>query len=937
MKKIVLIDSHAIIHRAFHALPPLTAPGSGEPVNAVYGFASILLRILKELQPDYLVAAFDMPGKTFRHEQYEEYKAHRAPTPDELKSQFAKVHELVEAFGIPVFQKEGYEADDIIGTMTRELSCLPAGRAGEKGCEVIIITGDSDALQLVRSNVKVYTMKKGVNDIAVYGVDEVRERYGLEPEQLIDFKGLKGDASDNIKGVKGIGEKTATDLLKKFGSINEIYAALEKKNSDPFEMGISETIAKKLREGKQDAIFSRELARIDQYVPLYEGRGFSPGGRDSSRAREPIMVRLEDVAWHNGSHEAAVTEIFRKYGFLSLLKRLSSGADTRGRNKRLVRKKEKMGAEQPTLLDVAGVAQDTAAVLPIKNTKEFSAYLKKYTQQRHTGLLLVDGHICIVGEVTTKKALNKHSNILENMRMFLLDDVAPQSRDAKKFFHERRFVCHDTKSLTRFLHTRGVELGEVEFDTMIAAYLVDSSARDFSWAAVASRELGRPVRTNSPDDLKHFFQVAASLKTRLAAANAEKIFYDIELPLPRVLADMEDRGILLDQKLLGRVGKKLGRALQDLTEEIHGLAGSEFNINSSQQLSNVLFNVLGIGTTGLRKTEKGGVISTRESELGKLKSEHPIVEKVLDYRELAKLKSTYIDALPELVDLKDGRLHTTFNQTGTSTGRLSSSNPNLQNIPTLSEYGREVRKAFIAQKGFVLVSFDYSQIELRVAAHMAHDEKMIEAFRNGADIHTMTASVVYHVPPEDVTPELRRAAKTLNFGVLYGMGQNAFAEATGFSRADAKRFIDEYFRDFSGVRNFIERTKEFAREHGYVETLFHRRRYIPEIISPNFQIRREAERMAVNMPVQGSATGDIIKLAMVKVRAWVARKKLEQRVRMLLQVHDELVFEIAETCAPELIPEMRLIMESVTDLDVPLVVDVKAGYNWGEQKKFTEG
>ncbi len=887
MKKIVLIDSHAIIHRAFHALPPLN-DSRGEPVNAVYGFASILLRILKELRPDYLAAAFDMPGKTFRHEQYEAYKAHRPPTPDELKSQFAKVHELVEAFGIPVFQKEGYEADDIIGTMTREL-------AAEKDCEVIIITGDSDALQLVRSNVKVYTMKKGVNDIAVYGEDEVHQRYGLMPEQLIDFKGLKGDASDNIKGVKGIGEKTAADLLKKFGSIDKMYEALEKGKA-----GISETIAAKLREGKKDAIFSRELARIDQHVP--------------------IMVQPEDVVWHDGSHEAAAAKLFRKYGFLSLVKRLSNNGgddDIKKDAKKSQRKTGGVATAQPSLLDLSDIQTDT---LLVRGVKEFSAYLKKRRRKVRTALLLANGLVYIVGDGDGP---------------FLLEDVAMKSRDAKKFFEKSAFVCHDAKSLIRFLRRYGIELGEVEFDTMIAAYLVESSGRDFSWVAIASRELGRPVQQDSPDDLGCFFDGAAALETKLAAAGAEKIFRDIELPLTRILAGMEDRGILLDRKLLGKIGEKLDRELEGLTAKIHALAGSEFNINSAQQLSNILFNVLGIGTKGLRKTEKGGVVSTRESELEKLKGEHTIIGRVLDYRELAKLKNTYVDSLPELVDPTDGRLHTTFNQTGTSTGRLSSSNPNLQNIPILSEYGREVRKAFIAKKGFLLVSFDYSQIELRVAAHMAHDEKMIEAFRSGADIHAMTAAVVYHVPPEKVTPELRRAAKTLNFGVLYGMGQNAFAEATGFSRVEAKRFIGEYFRDFSGIARFIGATKEFAAEHGYVETLFGRRRYIPEIFSPNWQIRREAERMAINHPIQGTATGDIIKLAMVRVYEWVHGKKLEERIRMLLQVHDELVFEIAEDRAQKSIPEMRRIMESVADLDVPLVVDVKAGYNWGEQKKFS--
>jgi DNA polymerase-1 len=519
---------------------------------------------------------------------------------------------------------------------------------------------------------------------------------------------------------------------------------------------------------------------------------------------------------------------------------------------------------------------------------------------------------------------------------FVLDGrvLKSENRGVKDFFMTRDFAVHDEKSVIRFLSVYGIEPCSVVFDTMIAAYLVGSSDKDFSWSAVASRELGRPIQTTSPADLACFFDVVASLEVKLEASGAEKIFRDIELPLAPVLADMEDRGILLDQKFLGVMRKKLDQKLKVLVKGIHDLAREEFNINSSQQLSRILFDVLGIGTKGLRKTAKGGVISTRESELEKLKGEHPIISLVLDYRELAKLKNTYVDALPELVDPADGRLHTTFNQTGASTGRLSSSNPNLQNIPILSEYGREVRKAFIAQKGFVLASFDYSQIELRVAAHMAHDEKMIEAFRSGADIHRITAAAVYHVSPEDVTSELRRAAKTLNFGVLYGMGSSAFAEATGFSRVEAKRFIDEYFRDFSGIAAFIQSTKEFAREHGYVETLFGRRRYIPEIVSPNFQMRREAERMAINHPIQGTATGDIIKLAMVKIAEWVHKNKHEEHIRLLLQVHDELVIEIAEDQAQKVMPEIKQIMESIADLDVPLVVDVKVGYNWGEQKKF---
>ena len=873
MKRLILIDSHAVIHRAYHALPPLTTPG-GEPTNAVYGFTTILLRMLRELKPDYVAAAFDMAAPTFRHIAYERYKAQRPETPSDLSSQFSKVKEILTAFGIPVFEKEGFEADDVIGTIAKKLE-------RHKTIEVIIVTGDMDALQLVGPRLKVYSMKKGISDTVLYDEKAVRERYGLKPNQLVDFKGLKGDPSDNIAGVKGIGEKTATELIRGFGSVAGVYAALKKGTKK-----ISPSVADKLRAGSEDALLSKELATINRSVPL--------------------EFLLQKVAWSGVFDSPAIRAVFQKFGFFSLLKRLS---DTNVVSENPATKKlEPQGGSQQLLLEPS---VPTAGISLIRSRNDISAANSKGAEN---GLVVHEDTLFLI----------RNNNVCRILDSFL------KTKDARSFFSEREFFVHDAKTVIHFLRKYGIELGTVVFDNMLAAYLVSSFSRDFSYPALAAREFGRVVAA-SEEEFVHFFDLVCSLDAKLNVGTLRKIFEEIELPLSRILADMEERGVLVGPGFLGGLSKKVDKKIQGLTGEIYKSAGTEFNIKSTQQLSRILFEKLKIKTSGLRKTEKGGVISTRESELVKLKGTHSIVEKILDYRELAKLKTTYINVLPSLINPKTGRVHTTFNQTGTTTGRLSSSDPNLQNIPILSEYGREVRKAFVAPKGYEFVSFDYSQIELRVAAHIAGDPKMIEAFRRGLDIHTMTAAEINNIPIKKVTPDLRRAAKTLNFGILYGMGSQALAESTGMPRDDAKKFIDEYFRDFAGIRKYIEDTKRFAEEHGYVETIFGRRRYIPEIHSPNWQMKREAERMAINMPIQGSATGDIIKMAMIKVDEWIKKEKLGAYVRLLLQVHDELLFEIEKDAVKTATPKIKEIMEGVTELKVPLVVDVKIGPNWGEQ------
>lgn len=729
-KRLVLIDANALIHRSFHALPPLTTK-KGELVNAVYGFSAILLRVLRELKPDYIVTAFDLPKPTFRHLEYEAYKATRPKTADELIPQFSRAKEVLKSFDIPIIEKEGFEADDIIGTIVEKT---------KNDIEDIIVTGDLDTLQLVDKNTKVYTLKKGINDTIVYDEKAVRERYELEPEQIVDFKGLKGDPSDNIPGVKGIGEKTAINLLKEFGTIENLYEKLEKGQAK----NIPESLQKKLKDNKEHAIFSKKLATI--------------------RRDAPIKFDLEScrVETYNPKD---VIKIFQDLDFKSLINRLP---------------------EQPSTVNNSQLTNKQDRLTDIKN-----AYKDK---------------------ILSKKA------------------------------------------------------------------------------------------------------------------------YQLEIDLAPVLEAMETSGIKLDIDFLKVLSKKINTKLQELENKIYKLSGVKFNINSSQQLSEILFKKLNISIDGLRKTP-GGVISTAAPELQKLRGKHKIIDLILDYRELMKLKTTYVDTLPNLVDDKS-RVHTTYHQLGTATGRLSSSDPNLQNIPIRTGWGGEIRKAFVADNGYKLISADYSQIELRIAACLAKDKKMLGAFKNNQDIHKTTAAEVNNVSLEKVTDKMRFEAKALNFGVLYGMSVNGFSEAAGISHDRAKKFIDEYMRDFKGIAKYVEKTKKEAKKKGYVETILGRRRYLPQINSSDFLLRRASERMAINMPIQGTAA-DIMKVAMVNLV-----KKLPPEAKLLLQVHDELVLEVKEDKIEETAKIVEDVMENVLNqlifkevkslFKIPLKADIKVGDNWGE-------
>lgn len=864
MKRLVLIDSHAIIHRAFHALPTLTAP-DGAPTNAVYGFASILLKILKDLKPDYAVAAFDHEGPTFRHLAFESYKAHREKAPDELYRQIPLVKELLQAFGIPVIEKPGYEADDLIGTVANLV------RHRHPHAEIIIVTGDLDALQLVDEKTKVFTMKKGVSDTILYDAEAVKARYGLKPEQLIDFKGLCGDPSDNIPGVKGVGEKTAAELLKAWGSIEEVYRALA---AGQLKTRPSVEIA--LKNHEADALFSKGLAAINRHVPI------------------DFMVAQAKLRKTSESKEK-IRAVFERLGFFSLLRRWDESgakANVRAQTSLLESEPSKSGIrliKAKSFDDVKG-KRDYALINDLAGNTIFAASSADEIYQ-------------IVISKETPRALTKWA----------------ESKKALYVFDFKILM-----GLGLLLDTRKAR------DLKIMWWLLEPGRKSYEPEALVVKELKRERPENPVELARAIFEVAPRLEKRLSGEGLLKIYSEIEAPLIPILCEMEQVGIKLNPKPLLSLSKKMSAELAEVEKKIYDAAGGRFNIASPRQLGEVLFEKLNIAPQGVRRTEKLNTLSTRESELLKLKDRHPVIADILRWREIAKIKSTYIDTLPEMIDAR-GRLHSTWNQTGTATGRLSSQNPNLQNIPIKGKFGPEIRKAFIAESGYHLAAFDYSQLELRIAAELGSDEKMIEAFDRGLDIHTMTASEISGTPLEDVTAELRRQAKTLNFGILYGMGSRALGEAANISRDEARVFIEEYFRKFKGIADFIARTKDFARTHGYTQTVFGRKRFFPDIASTNFRIQREVERQAVNHPTQGTAA-DIMKKAMIGVHDFIKNRALGDKVRMLLQIHDELLFEVDDNVAGDVLEEIKKIMEEVWRGRVKMKVEVSVGQNWSELK-----
>ncbi len=872
MKKFILIDAYALIHRAYHALPPLTTK-SGELVNAVFGFASILIKVIGEFKPDYMAAAFDLPEPTFRHMEYKEYKATRPKAPPDLYTQIPRVREILESFEIPIYEKSGYEADDIIGTISKKLP--------DKNVEVLILTGDMDTLQLVGGNVKVYTPKRGLSDPIIYNEKKVEERFGgLKPEQMPDFKGLRGDPSDNIPGVKGIGEKTAINLLNQYKTIEKIYQAIEKgKAAD-----ISNSVLEKLKAGKKSAFFSRKLAILDQNVP--------------------IVFSLKENEFGNFNREK-LFEVFRNLGFVSLIERLKSagGSASAGGQGVLI-----MPPQTAPKIKYKKIPQDL-------NWGELKKILRK-TKEIYLSYRLED-----IGALKAL-AINDCENIYLVENNF--SNIAEIFSDPKI-----KKISYDFKSLIKALWKESIDLKGLEFDATVAAYVLNSDGRDYDLEKLVMREFGETPPANVLKELKSI------LSARLIATETERVFEEIEMPLIPVLARMEAFGIKLDGKKLRKISGHLKNKLTDLEKEIHKLAGEKFNINSPRQLAEVLFiklKIPGAQKSGRIKKTPGGALSTNANELEKLQGKYKIIDYILRYRELAKLKSTYTDALPDLVD-ENHRLHTTYNQIGAATGRLSSQEPNLQNIPARGDFSDEIRGAFIAESGFKFVSVDYSQIHLRIIAALANDKKMIEAFQNGLDIHRFTAAEINNVSIDKVTPEMRFAAKELNFGIIYGMGSQSFSEAARISREQADKFISEYLRDFSGIAKYIEKLRGDARENGFAVTLFGRRRYLPELNASNFRVRSQAERMAINMPIQG-LEADIIKKAMIEVNNWIQKEGYDDKIKMLLQVHDELLFEVKENLVKEAAIKIVGLMDGVIKLKVPIIAEAKVGDNWAELSPY---
>ncbi|MBI4253058.1 DNA polymerase I [Candidatus Uhrbacteria bacterium] len=923
-KRFMIIDGNALLHRAWHALPPLTTQ-KGEVVNAVYGFTQILMKALKELEPAYCVVAFDKKGPTFRHEQYKAYKATRVKQPQELYDQIDRIKQILHGFGIPIFEKDGFEADDIIATLARRMA------HDHPDTETVIVTGDMDTLQLVDDHTKVYTLKKSIVETTIFDEAAVRERYdGLMPRDLTLYKALRGDPSDNIPGVKGIGEKTAIELVKQFPSREALEDAVQQ--GDPT---IKAKVHSLLKVHAEDFAMSYALVQLRYDVPI-------DFDIEASALKAP--------------HGDVLIPLFQELEFRTLIPRLQSA---------FAQGFEKMGSGTNSLRKLSQTPFSHYQLLD--TTEKIDAFLKTLSGVRH---------FAVDTETTSLNALRAELvgvsfSFEDGTAFFLPWKLASKThRGALKAILDDfgvKKTGHNIKYDLHVLHNVGIELSGIEMDTMVGAYVENPGGRAYSLDAMSFQEFGHqkisielligkgkqqismadvPLEQLSEyacEDADYTWRLRSRVMEKLKTENLLSVCEKFEIPLIPILARMERRGVKIDVDFLNTLSAKLHKELSGLVKNIHALAGEEFNINSPIQLKKVLFETLAINAPKLKKGKTG--ISTAASELEKMRGLHPIIDEILEYRERAKLANTYVDALPKLIDVTTGRVHTSFNQTIAATGRLSSSDPNFQNIPIRTEMGREIRKSIVAQEGYILLAADYSQLELRIVASFAKDEAMLSAFREGKDIHAMTASAVQGVDIKDVTPQMRRAAKEVNFGIIYGMGPHGLARSTGISQDEARDFIDRYFSVYPGIAEYMDRTLVEARKAGYVETMFGRRRYIPELSSGMFQVRAAAERAAINMPIQGTGA-DIIKLAMIEIEKhftnWIPRQSRASwppagmtKGGMILQVHDELVFEIPKGMEQELASLIKKEMESVVALAAPLVADVKVGANWGDMHALT--
>jgi len=927
--RLVLIDGHSLVYRAFFALPSLT-DREGNVVNAAYGFTSMLLLALQE-HPDYVLASFDLGGRTFRHEELAQYKATRRPTPPELSPQFPLTRDIVRAFGIPIYEIQGVEADDVIGTLARQ--------AREQGLHSTIVTGDLDALQLVNDDVFVLTSKRGVSETILYTPDRVRERYGLEPIQTVDLKGLVGDVSDNIPGIRGIGEKTAIRLIQEFGSVESLVENRERVAPPK--------IKKLLDEHWEQALLSKKMATI-----VLDVAGVTLDlGHGSAKDYRPDAARtiLSDLGFR--SLAARVPQTWTDGSAMSAPPIFAPPARDQGR---LPLDGQPAEATQPTL-PLESTATESVTV--IRETVDLEKLIAAFASADRAGFQVITlddvprrGRIAalVVGlnehEIYYVPVAHEQERCLELRNV--LRRFAPSLQSAKP-----SKLGFNQKADYLAMRSHGIELRGADWDLLVAAYLLNSGVRSPSLEALASDVLhrsiegpealfgsGRAATTCDQVDVMRaaaFFgermrvmlELAPRLESELDRLGNAELFRDLEMPLVPVLAEMELAGVSIDLSYLQQVSRELYDQLQRLDQEIADVANGPINVNSPQQLARFLFEDLDL--PGGRKTKSG--YSTDATVLEGLRDQHPVIPKILEFRQLSKLKGTYVDALPLLVDPKTHRVHTSFNQTVAATGRLSSSDPNLQNIPIRTEVGQKVRRAFIpGRPGDVLLSADYSQIELRVLAHMTDDPVLVDAFARGEDIHARTAAEVFGIPQAQVTANQRRLAKVVNFGLFYGLSDFGLARDTGMSTEEARVFIDAYFRAYNRVREFLEGIKIQAREQGYVETLLHRRRYIQDIRSPNRMLRQGAERIAINMPVQGSAA-DIMKLAMIRLQSYMHQQGLASQ--MVLTVHDELVFEVTPGEREQLIEVVPDLMARAYPLKVPVQVDLKLGPNWQDMER----
>ncbi|MFA5420887.1 MAG: DNA polymerase I [Patescibacteria group bacterium] len=921
-EKLIIIDGNAIIHRSFHAIPGKLTTKDGRMSNAAYGFASFLIKSLTEIKPQYAVLTLDKKGPTFRHEKFKEYKATRVKAPQELYDQIPMTKEISSAFDIPIFELSGYEADDLIGTISKKIN--------EKfpNIEVIIITGDMDTLQLVNNKTKVYTMSRGLSDSVLYDEEKVKERYGISAKQLIDYKALRGDPSDNIPGVSGIGEKTASELIRNFSDLDGVYKNIG-------DDKIKERTKDLLRAGENMAHLSKDLSTIKLDVP--------------------IDIKIEDLKINNFDKNK-INQTFSELEFKSLLPRILNIKEGQTSEDKFKRNENKFKYKL------------------IKTEEDFKTFIKEIKKVES---------FAIDTETDSLKALNanllglsfswkeneayfidlkvKHNKDDKEIKKPSLFDVQKKETNEKdKWLKELKEIIederkekigHNIKYDLQVLLNYDIEIRGKIFDTMIASYVLNPENRqhgldslsfsELGWEKISSKELIgddkkiinfedvdlEKLSNYSCEDADYTFKLSKIFKERLKKEKLEEVFNKIEIPLIKILSDMERNGISLDSQFLKNLGKKLTKDIKELEEKCFELAGERFNLKSPKQLKEILYEKMDLMQKGIKKTKTG--YSTAFDELEKIKHLSPIIQLIQGHRELSKLNSTYIESLPKMV-YNDNKIHTNFNQTIAATGRLSSSDPNLQNIPNKTEIGHKIRQSFISSQNWKLLSIDYSQIELRVMAHLSGDAKLTKAFKEGQDIHTFTAASINNIKLEEVSDKLRQQAKAINFGIIYGQGPHGLSQTAQISYQEARDFIDKYFKIYSGVKKYSDKIIKNAEKNLYTETLMGRKRPIPEINSSEIMKKKAAERMAINSPIQGTAA-DILKLAMIEIHKEIKEK---EDIKMLLQVHDELIFEVRSDKVEEYCENIKKIMENIINLNVPLTVNAYSGNNWGQMDEL---